>query len=246
MDQERKWPLIFLAGGQGTRIQSEIGNLPKILAPIDGKPFLHYLLRSLRGQPISRIIFSLKYQAPLVINALASVASDLPMEFCVEPEFLGTGGAFKYACKYFNLNDDLTSQVFMANADGILKNAFSTLAHSTIVFSEPTCANILGLVHVPDASRFGAVDWDEKSKKIITFQEKSKEHRPGLINAGVGLYSVKEVCAYPSNSFSIEKDYYPTIAAQKKLYGCKIPGSFIDIGVPEDYRFFCEHYRDYV
>ena len=34
--------LLILAGGQGTRIRSVSGDLPKCLVPIGGVPFLHY------------------------------------------------------------------------------------------------------------------------------------------------------------------------------------------------------------
>ena len=36
--------LLILAGGQGTRIRSVSGDLPKCLVPIGGVPFLHYKL----------------------------------------------------------------------------------------------------------------------------------------------------------------------------------------------------------
>ena len=35
---------IILAGGLGTRLQSVVGDLPKCLAPVAGRPFLSYLL----------------------------------------------------------------------------------------------------------------------------------------------------------------------------------------------------------
>ena len=36
--------IIILAGGKGTRISSVIGNTPKILASVAGKPFLEWFL----------------------------------------------------------------------------------------------------------------------------------------------------------------------------------------------------------
>ncbi len=38
--------LIILAGGFGTRLKSVVGDLPKILAPIKGRPFLHHQIEN--------------------------------------------------------------------------------------------------------------------------------------------------------------------------------------------------------
>ena len=41
----KKLNVIVLCGGFGTRIKSSIGNIPKILAPINGIPFINYFLK---------------------------------------------------------------------------------------------------------------------------------------------------------------------------------------------------------
>ncbi|MEO8819935.1 MAG: NTP transferase domain-containing protein, partial [Ginsengibacter sp.] len=41
---------IILAGGLGTRLKSVISDVPKCMAPINGKPFLHYLLENLKSK----------------------------------------------------------------------------------------------------------------------------------------------------------------------------------------------------
>ena len=38
-----QYPAIILAGGLGTRLRSVVQDLPKPMAAINGKPFLHYL-----------------------------------------------------------------------------------------------------------------------------------------------------------------------------------------------------------
>ena len=41
---------IILAGGLGTRLQSVVNDVPKVLADINGKPFLHYILEEVTKQ----------------------------------------------------------------------------------------------------------------------------------------------------------------------------------------------------
>ena len=54
---------IILAGGLGTRLRTEVSDLPKSMAPIDGRPFLSYLLDYWLGQGVRRFILSVGYFA---------------------------------------------------------------------------------------------------------------------------------------------------------------------------------------
>ena len=69
----KKLNVIVLCGGFGTRIKSSIGNLPKILAPINGIPFINYFLKWL--DPILSIkdvqlTFSAFYNFKPILNYL--------------------------------------------------------------------------------------------------------------------------------------------------------------------------------
>ena len=52
-----------IAGGLGTRMGMVLGKIPKLLAPISGRPYLVYLLDWLRGFGAVRIILGLGHQA---------------------------------------------------------------------------------------------------------------------------------------------------------------------------------------
>ena len=54
---------IILAGGFGKRLRPEISNLPKPMAPINGKPFLEYLLNYLNSASFSKVVISLGYKS---------------------------------------------------------------------------------------------------------------------------------------------------------------------------------------
>ena len=62
--------LLILAGGFGTRLAEKINNLPKSLAPINGKPFLFYLIKSYLNQGITDFTFLLHYKSELIIEFL--------------------------------------------------------------------------------------------------------------------------------------------------------------------------------
>lgn len=53
--------IVILAGGFGTRLKSELGEIPKSLAPVNNKPFLEYLLVNWIEQGFNNFIFCLHY-----------------------------------------------------------------------------------------------------------------------------------------------------------------------------------------
>ena len=50
---------VILAGGFGTRLKQLLNNKPKSLAPINSRPFLSYLIESLKRKNVDKFIFSL-------------------------------------------------------------------------------------------------------------------------------------------------------------------------------------------
>ena len=69
---------------------------------------------------------------------------------------------------------------------------------------------------------------------VISFNEK-ENNQEGWINNGCYIFSKKVFESY-SGRFSIEVDVFPTLAKKKELYVYKAPGTFIYIGIPEDYN----------
>jgi len=121
----KKLNVIVLCGGFGTRIKSSIGNLPKILAPINGIPFINYLLKWL--DPIlsikdAQLTFSAFYNFEPILNYIEEYK--INCNFSIDPLPYGTFGA---SCKatldhpsenYLILNGDT---IFFADLVSIYK-----------------------------------------------------------------------------------------------------------------------------
>jgi len=99
---------VILAGGLGTRLGALTRETPKPLLPVAGKPFLDYLLWNLERHGFERVLFLLGYKAMRIIEhygsgAGHSLADDaqrnprLEVEYAVETEPMGTGGALRQA-----------------------------------------------------------------------------------------------------------------------------------------------------
>ena len=90
---------IILAGGLGTRLRSAVPDLPKCMAPVAGKPFLHYVISYLQKQGIEKFVFAVGYKHEFIEEFLSNELSDIHYQLSIEEEPLGTGGAIKLACK---------------------------------------------------------------------------------------------------------------------------------------------------
>src|SRR5580704_11464796 len=94
---------IILAGGLGTRLKSVISDLPKCMAPVSGKPFLHWVISYFQKQGVEKFIFSLGYKHEIIeeyLNKEFTIRkSPVAIQLSIEETPLGTGGAIKLACE---------------------------------------------------------------------------------------------------------------------------------------------------
>src|SRR5690349_9693610 len=114
---------IILAGGLGTRLRSAVPDLPKCMAPINGKPFLKYVIDHLSSEGINKFVFSLGYKHEAVVEYLQKAFPALKYEVALEEEPLGTGGAIKLALHYAK-----EKCVIVTNGDTLFKVDINSLS----------------------------------------------------------------------------------------------------------------------
>lgn len=219
---------IILAGGMGTRMKSFLGELPKILAPVNGRPFLDILLSQLADcQYIRKVVLALGYQAQMIIEHCARHTSQgLEIVFSVEETLLGTGGAVRLALKRAE-----TETIMVLNGDSYVDLDWEDFL---AIHHQRRALLTLALVTMKDTHRYGTVQLDE-DRRIVAFREKQAAVSPGLINAGVYLLERHLLTPIrPGMPLSLEKDLLPEFI-RERAYGYVTAERFIDIGVPEAY-----------
>lgn len=218
---------IILAGGLGTRLQSVVKDLPKCMAPVNGIPFLSYVIAHLQNNKIGHFIFSLGYKSEIIIDFLESAYPDLSKTYVVEKEQLGTGGAIKTACAFVK-----NKQVVIVNGDTFFNIDINKMVH----FQERSKADCtIALKLIKNSSRYGKIVINS-SGLVKSFTEKSQTS-PGYINGGTYVLHVNSFLNEPlPATFSFEKEYLEKNIRVKKIYGIRYNKYFIDIGIPEDYE----------
>lgn len=211
---------IILAGGLGTRLRGVIGEIPKCMAPVDGKPFLEYQLEWLSRFDVRHVVFSVGYLREQVMDFVKSREWPFAVSFAVEKEPLGTGGGIRLA-----LSKCKGKQVFVLNGD-----TFFNVDLEALPFIAPVT---LALKPMRDFDRYGAVDWD--GDLVNAFHEK-RPCAEGLINGGVYAIdrSQLDMSLFPKR-FSFEQEVLEPLTQYGLVAGVVQDGYFIDIGIPEDY-----------
>ncbi len=217
---------IILAGGFGTRLKSVIDDLPKPMAPISNKPFLAYLLDYLQVSGVDEVVLSLHYHSEKIQQYFNDQYQKITIEYLIEEEPLGTGGAIKYVFDKI----EIKKPVFILNGDTFIKLNYQAMFDQ---FQQTQSQFSMALRSVENCSRYGKVIIEKQ--KVIQFQEKGIAS-PGYINAGVYLINPEWFSQFQlPKKFSFENEFLFPFLHQVKPTAFIAEDYFIDIGIPEDY-----------
>ena len=216
---------IILAGGMGTRLQSAVSDVPKPMAPVDGRPFLEYLLEYLSQSGISRIVLSIGYKGGIIEECFGDNFQGVPVFYSNETSPLDTGGAIKLALDKCGSGD-----VIVLNGDTFFDVDLWRLSDAHISNNADITVSLKMMY---DIDRYGVVDMD--AGRIVSMREKGYAAQ-GHINGGVYCLRPGVFDGFASpEKFSFEKFLVDSVD-KLNILGFPADGNFIDIGIPEDYE----------
>jgi D-glycero-alpha-D-manno-heptose 1-phosphate guanylyltransferase len=217
-------PVLILVGGKGTRLSAVVSDVPKPMAPIEGKPFLEFVLSHLHKSGFRKIVLLTGYMAETISGYFGSGEKwGLNIHYSHESQPLGTGGAIRQAM----LQGPAPTSLVL-NGD-----TFYNIDYQEFV-SRSNAKVSIALHHVPSVSRYGAVQVDPEGY-VTAFTEKNSSAQAGEINAGIYLVDRSLAAEIPDGFVSLETDIFPHLVQKQQVQGVSMRGQFIDIGIPEDY-----------
>jgi D-glycero-alpha-D-manno-heptose 1-phosphate guanylyltransferase len=226
-----KADFLILCGGLGTRLRSVTGETPKVMADVQGEPFLDFLLRYLIKQGARRVILCAGYKAEALEAHYQKKFKEIELFLSIEKEPLGTGGAFKNA-RSFIKND----YVFGLNGDCFTPVDYQKL----FAFHQKKKAlGTLVAVKIEGNKDFGTIEMNENDE-VVAFREKFETKEIQYISAGIYCFHHSIFDRMPSEKFSIEYHLFPKIIGDR-FYGFKVEAPFIDIGTPERFEWAKKH-----
>jgi D-sedoheptulose 7-phosphate isomerase len=219
---------LVLCGGQGTRLRDVVGDRPKALAPVLGRPFLEWVLLRLRSEGLTEVTLCTGYGHDAIAQAIGDGRSvGMSVRYSREPSARGTAGAIRSA-----LDGQKFDRVLVANGDSYCPVRIAELDR---VHTERSSCVTLWAVPVQDRARFGSITLGDEGK-VEALAEKAPSAAPGLVNAGLYVLSPEVISRIPDNDqISLERDVLPGYVG-RGMYAVVGEGPFVDIGTPESYR----------
>ena len=213
---------VILMGGLGTRLGVLSRQIPKPMLPVQGRPFVEWLIEKAKRSGIRRMLLLCGHRAEVVEawRPQAELRLGLPIEICREPAPLGTAGALIHA------RDRLADDFLLLNGDSWFDFDWSAMS------LQPGHLGSLALRMVTPADRYETVLVE--AGQAIAINPRNAALGAGLINGGV--YRLRSALLDGRQApASLEADVLPELAKSGRLGGQVFDGPFIDIGLPETY-----------
>ncbi len=168
--------------------------------------------------------------AEALIQRYGDSTREMRLFYSREEKPLGTGGPIKKA-------EELIGHVesfLVLNGDILTDFDYSKLIKKHI---EKGATATIALHRVKDPTRYGVVELTEKNRVVQFVEKPAREKAPSnLANAGIYVLDPEILDYIPGGRpVSIEREVFPKLADEGKLYGYDFEGLWIDIGKPEDY-----------
>lgn len=245
---------MLLAGGRGSRLKELTQYIAKPAVPYGGKyRIIDFVLSNCRNSGISTVGVLTQYQPHILQNYIGDGkhwdlnrrddgVTILPPYQCDVKErwYEGTAHAIYQNIPYIESHNP--EFVLVVSGDHIYKMDYNQMLEQ----HKATGADAtISVINVPwnEANRFGIMNIDLKTMKIVEFQEKPKQPKSNLASMGIYIFNWKILKKYllkeeanPYSSKDFGKDIIPAMINDNcQLYSYKFDGYWKDVGTIESY-----------
>jgi len=205
---------VILAGGRGERLRPLTDHIPKPMAPVDGMPFLSYLIKSVLDAGIRRILLLTGYKAEVIIEYYGrQSAGDLRIDYSIGSAEDETGR------RLLNAYDLLDRHFLLMYGDNYWPIELDRMAEHyrtcnvpvmTTIFDNATGTGEYGSENNILVGPDGLVQCYDKTRRTA-----------GLNGVDIGYFIVaREVLDRTrEGNLSLERDVLVDLAAQRRVSG---------------------------
>jgi histidinol-phosphate phosphatase family protein len=237
---------VILAGGAGTRLRERLGDLPKPMIPIDGKPLLEHHVALAKQHGFTDLVFFVHHRADLIERHFGDGAKwGVRIRHIVEREPLGTAGAVLAGL------ETLADRFLVLYGDTMVNVDLDRLWR----FHERGGAEATLLLHPNDHPLDSDLVEMAEDGRITAFH--NRPHPPGvwrqnLVNAGLYVLERRSLLSgaprptpHAPRLLDFGRDLFPEMLRRgARLLGYNSPEFIKDIGTPARYDRVCEQFAN--
>ena len=227
---------VILAGGEGTRMQPITFEVPKPLVTVHDRTLLEHLFDLFKKHGIKDVILLTGYKGHKIKEALGNGKKiGVNITYVEESKPMGTAGPLKLA-------KHLLNDTFVVSNSDELKEL--DLMDMYLSHKKNKAVATIALTTVEDPSAYGVAKL--QGDKIMGFIEKpKKEDAPSkFINSGLYIFEPEVIDYIPKGFAMLEKDVFPRLAEEGKLYGYPFSGQWLNTGTLELYEKAIKEWKD--
>lgn len=230
---------IILASGEGVNMRPFTYEIPKPLIPVNGRPLLEYGITLLQQHGIREIIITVSHLAAKIKEYFGDGSRfGVHITYVEERRLSGTGGALRAAQPYV-----ADAPFLLLYGDVLLNLDVTELLQSHQHMK--AAIGTLALTSVADPSAYGAVKL--RGTRVVEFSEKPviSSDVSRLVFAGCAAFdvSVFSFLGKKRGELSLERDVFPELIDQGRLYGYPFEGQWFDVSTPEVYEQVLKHWQ---
>ena len=201
---------VILAGGRGERLKPLTDHIPKPMAPINGIPFLDYLISSIISTGITQILILLGYKSEVIVSRYKNI-KNINIEFSLGKVEDQTG---RRVLKAYDKLHDYFLLVYGDNywpieLDAMWDNYQETDSRvSTTVFSNKNGTGEYGFENNVVVSQSG---------QVINYDKERKSNESNGIDIGYFIVEKNALDTKLPGNISFEVDMLPKFIYKKNL-----------------------------
>jgi len=216
---------LIMAAGKGTRMLPLTENIPKVLIPINGKPFLSYVIENLKKAGITELGIIVGYMKEKIIDFIKE--NNIDATIIVQEEQKGTAHALMQAKEFCE------NSCFVAlGGDNLWSEQDFKL------FANEDEFNYIGGIYSETPEKYGVLIIDENNN-LIKIKEKPKEFVGNRINTGLYKFTPEIFSELESTKESSRGEYelpetINSLAKKGKVKVVQTKNYWLDLGCLED------------
>lgn len=216
---------VILAGGAGTRLQPFTLKSPKPMIPLNGKPFLAYLIEMLKDNGIKEVIILTGYLGEKIEKYFGSSYSGVRIKYSHTPFKNEQGEELKTGIRLKNAEKILNDHFLLMYCDNYWPLQLSKLIKT--FQASKTEALVTVFSNNDNSTKNNML---VNNNIVIKYDKKREEKNLNGVDVGYFILNKKTLDLLPNSNSEFEKIVIPHLIKQKKLAAYYTDQKYYSIG----------------